>query len=94
MNTKAGCWWLNTVTPVMLTEQQLKVRHHKSGRRKAFSSLNCVLRVWALLQAALKQHVFNLTPALTPHFWKTFSSLLDTQRVVTVNTAGVASHTK
>lgn len=39
MNTKAGCWWLNTVTPVMLTEQQWKVRHHKKGRRKSLSAV-------------------------------------------------------
>lgn len=39
----AGCWWLNTIAPVMLTEQQWKVRHYKSGRN-ALSSLNYVLQ--------------------------------------------------
>lgn len=42
-DSKVGCWWLNTVAPVLLMEQQWKVRHSNSGRN-ALSSFNYVLR--------------------------------------------------
>lgn len=76
INTASVCWWLSSPPPaatalVMLTEQQLKVRHCESGieKKKAplissncvFQSLSCNLEEVQMV----KQHLFVLIPAYT-----------------------------